>query len=202
MTEPGLPDPSADSWVASIHTGERDLEPLGSAVVIDARRLLTCAHVVLDDGRLREPLWVCFPKSDVAQDEWRLVASVEWVFDPPVTDLAVLQLDRDVPDGVEAAPLRCPRPGDVVGKRWWAFGFPDGDPIGDSADGLVGAALARGWVRLDTSSRYLVRPGFSGGGLWSPDYGAVVGLVGQAHSNGDGRAITLHEADLCLPNQK
>ena len=49
---------------------------------------------------------------------------------------------------------------------------------------------------------YLVRPGFSGGGLWSPDYEAVVGIVGQAHGNGDGRAITLHQADLGFPDLK
>ena len=39
-------------------------------------------------------------------------------------------------------------------------------------------------------------------GLWSCDYQAVVGVVGQAHANGDGRAITLHQADLCLPGLK
>ena len=66
----------------------------------------------------------------------------------------------------------------------------------------MGASLSYGWVRLDTSSRYLIRPGFSGGGLWSPDYEAVVGIVGQAHANGDGRAITLHQADLDFPDLK
>lgn len=40
-------------------------------------------------------------------------------------------------------------------------------------------------------------------GLWSPDYEAVVAVVGQAHPNGDGRAITLlRQADLYLPDQK
>src|SRR5262249_41424643 len=100
------------------------------------------------------------------------------------------------------APRRCPRGQDLVGRDWWAFGFPDRDPVGDCADGQVGAALSYGWVRLDTASRYLIRPGFSGGGLWSPDYQAVVGIVGQAHANGDGRAITLHRADQILPAQK
>jgi hypothetical protein len=76
------------------------------------------------------------------------------------------------------------------------------DPVGDSAAGQVGEALAHGWVRLDTTSRYPVRPGFSGGGLWSRDYRAVVGVVGQVNSNGDGHAVTLHEADSCLPGLK
>ena len=54
--------------------------------------------------------------------------------------------------------------------------------------------MKSGWARLDTESPYLVTKGFSGGGLWSPDYQAVVGLVGQAHANGDGRAFTLYQA--------
>jgi Trypsin-like peptidase domain len=203
MTEPGYLRPPADSWVASVHAGEHDPVPLGSAVVIDRRRALTCAHVILDDdGASRSgQLWVSFPRADLAEDERRAVVSVD-LAPGSTADVAVLVLDQDVPVGVEPAPLRQPRPGDVVGKRWWAFGFPDADPIGDCADGHVGAALSWGWLRLDTTSRYLVRPGFSGGGLWPPDYDAVVGVVGQAHANGDGRAITLFRADQSLPLQK
>ena len=112
----------------------------------------------------------------------------------------MLVLAEPVPPGVEAAPLRCPRPADLAGRAWWAFGFPHRDPVGHCADGVVGAALALGWIQLDAPSDYLARPGFSGGGLWSPDYQAVVGIVGQAHPSGEGRAITLHQADLCLPD--
>jgi WD40 repeat protein len=111
----------------------------------------------------------------------------------------VLWLDQDVPAGVEAAPLRSPRPSDLVGLPWRAFGFPRRDTGGVGAHGLVGASLAHGWVRLDTTSRDLARPGFSGAGLWSPDYEAVVGVVGQA--NEDARAITVREADRTLPEQ-
>ena len=193
---PGRP-PTVDRWVAAVHGSVDDLEPLGTAVVIDADRVLTCAHVVMAQGEVLEPLWVAFPKSSGSHR--RRVASVETSYAHPVKDLAVLLLQESVPAGVEPAPLRCPEGKDLVGRGWWAFGFPDRDPVGDSADGDVGSSLTYGWVRLDTSSRYLIRPGFSGGGLWSPDYGAVVGLVGQAHANGDGRAITLHQADLDLP---
>ena len=83
-----------------------------------------------------------------------------------------------------------------------AFGFPDRGPVGNCAGGLVGASLSYGWVRLDTKSPYVIQPGFSGGGLWCPDYGAVVGLVGQAHANGDGRAVALHQVDADLPGLK
>ena len=169
-------------------------------MVVDADRVLTCAHVVMPEGAVLEPLWVAFPNA--GNSPRRRVDSVTVVYSRPVKDLAVLVLDESVPAGVEPAPLRCPAGQDMVGRAWWAFGFPDRDPVGDSADGQVGASLSYGWVRLDTSSRYLIRPGFSGGGLWSPDYEAVVGIVGQAHGNGDGRAITLHQADLELPDLK
>jgi WD40 repeat protein/DNA-binding SARP family transcriptional activator/DNA-binding XRE family transcriptional regulator len=193
--------PPVDSWAAAVHASEDDAEPIGTAVVIDASRVLTCAHVVVTaDGAAREPLWVSFPKAD----RWprRRVAAVTVAYSPPAKDLAVLVLAEPVPAGVEAAPLRSPRPTDLAGGTWWAFGFPDRDPVGGAADGVVGAALALGWVRLDTQSPHLARPGFSGGGLWSPDYQAVVGVVGQAHGNGEGRAVTLHQADLCFPDQQ
>ena len=120
-----------------------------------------------------------FPKADECPR--RRVATVTVAHSPPVSDLAVLVLEEPVPAGVEPAPLRCPKPADLVGRAWWAFGFPGRDPVGDCADGRVGAALGFGWVRLDTQSRVILwQPGFSGGGLWSPDYQAVVGVVGQA----------------------
>src|SRR5213083_2254276 len=177
--------PLADAWVAAIHSSEHDFEPIGTAVVVDSVRVLTCAHVVVsDDGTVREPLWVAFPKVDECPR--RRVEQVAMAYSPPVKDLAVLILQEPVPPGVEAAPLRRPKSADLVSRAWWAFGFSNQDPVGNSADGQVGASLGYGWMRLDTNSRYLVEPGFSGGGLWSRDYEAVVGVVGQAHSNGDG----------------
>jgi len=200
MSAEGSVHPPTDVWVAAVHEHEGDANPIGAAVVVDADRLLTCAHVVVRaDGKVQEPLWVSFPKADGCP--WRLVSSWMLAYSPPATDLAVLILSRPIPADVEAAPLKYPKPMDLVNNAWWAFGFPDGDPIGDSANGRVGAALALGWVRLDAESRYQVRPGFSGGGLWSPDYEAVVGIVGQASGNGDGRAITMYQANLCFPDQ-
>jgi hypothetical protein len=58
-------------------------------------------------------------------------------------------------------------------------GFPEGQPSGNDAYGTIGAALGDGFVRLDTHSRYRVETGFSGSGLWSPDYDAVIGVIGM-----------------------
>jgi len=117
-------------------------------------------------------------------------------------DAAVLHLEEPMPQGVRPAPLRCPPPEALRQERWWAFGFPAGDPLGNSADGRVGEALSYGWVRLDSKSRYLIKQGFSGGGLWCPGYQAVVCLVGQANKRGDGRALTFHWDDDRLPAGK
>ena len=104
--------------------------------------------------------------------------------------------------GGGAGALRFPRAADLAGRAWWAFGFADRDPSATPPTVLSGPHLlsaGSGWTPSPATSR---GPGFSGGGLWSPDYQAVVGVVGQAHDNGDGRAVTLHQADLASPSHK
>ena len=198
--------PSSDTWTAAIHLTDSDFSPLGTGLVIDERRVLTCAHVVLLGGKRRDSLWVAFPKVPEAWNTRRQVIDVVYQEPFNIADVAILILDDEIPSGVTPAPLRCPEPGDLVGGLWWAFGFANGDPFGSVADGTVGAHLGYGWVRLDTTSRYLVEQGFSGSGLWSADYAAVVGLVGQANpegdNRGDGRALTLYQADLWLSSEK
>ena len=194
--------PTSDAWVAAVHGSESGGRPLGTAVVVDPVRLLTSAHVVRTQIESESEVWVSFPKADNPFGSRQRVAVR--IAPEPKADLAVLELSDPIPSGVEVARLRSPRPLDLLGHHWWAFGFPASDPygIGNSADGTVGDALAYGWVRLDTNSRYLVERGFSGGGLWS-DYGdgAVVGIVGQANDRGDGRALPLYVAGLAMPDE-
>jgi Trypsin len=51
--------PQADAWVAAIYTSAQGGSPVGGGVIIDERRVLTCAHVVMPNGvtlaRLRCP---------------------------------------------------------------------------------------------------------------------------------------------------
>ncbi|MDQ3990473.1 MAG: serine protease, partial [Actinomycetota bacterium] len=188
------------TWVAAVHASKDDFSPLGAAVVIDDRRVLTSAHVVRVSGQVRPELWVAFPMAEDPSAARRSATRITPAAYP--ADLAVLEFAEPVPDGVAPALLRCPKPADVVNRAWWAFGFGGHDPLGNEADGMVGASLGYGWVRLDAESRYHVEPGFSGGGLWCPDYGAVVGVVGAANDRGDGQAVTLHQADGCLPAEK
>ncbi|MCO6009273.1 trypsin-like peptidase domain-containing protein [Actinoallomurus purpureus] len=202
MTDGGGRYPPRQTWIAAVLDSDRDGRDdrddravLGSAVLIDERRLLTCAHVVAEDAG---GLWVEFPKA--AGVPRRRVAEVRR--SAATYDLAVLSLDEPVPPEVMAAPLDFTEPDGLYGKSWGAFGFSDGDPLGDYADGMIGAALGFGFVRLDAESRYRLRPGFSGGGLWSAERDAVVAIIVKASRDGDGQAVTLHQADLCLPGEK
>jgi ABC-type phosphate transport system substrate-binding protein len=194
-------DPEVDAWIAAIHATQDDFRPVGSGIVLDERRIMTCLHVV--EG-LAEP-WVAFPKAQANAGFTR--RRVERVVLPDgyddVRDLAILVLAESVPPGVTAAPLRFPEPGKLIGKQWWAFGFPNFDPLGSTAGGQVGDALGYGWVRLYRASPDPVEVGFSGGGLWCARYGAVVAVVGQADGQpGGGRAITLSQADEWFPGQE
>ncbi|MEV5556352.1 WD40 repeat domain-containing protein [Nonomuraea wenchangensis] len=119
-----------------------------------------------------------------------------------LADLVVLSLDEEIPAGVNPAPLRFPLMSEIRSRPWWAHGFPSGDPAGNTADGIVGEVLGYGKLRLDSESRYHVKVGFSGAGLWSDDLRAVVGIVCQAHPNGDGQAISLSWANQRLEGEK
>ena len=199
-----------DSWIATVHRSEDDFQPLGTAVVIDERMVVTCAHVVMDNGRVMSPLpWVAFPMAASTPGQRREVVGVRLAERPH--DLALLDLGAIVPLGVKAARLRCPRPEYLVGRGWSAFGFPEEETFGsatdvvvygDHAEGRIDAQLAYGFVRLDADLRSGVRPGFSGSGLWSPDYDAVVGIVTHADGRGDGRAVTLCHAVRYLDDDR
>lgn len=193
--------PDDVSWVVAIHTGADDLRPLGAGVLVAERLVLTARHVVARQDR---PLYVAFPNDG---DGHRRVVSAVRLADggtDQIADVAVLDLADPAPEGVTPAPLRLPAARGLDGSRWWAFGFPETEVLGSAAEGRIGATLGYGWMRLDTDSRYVVEPGFSGSGLWSPEYGAVVGLIGQARSAdrnaGDGRAMSLRQVNTWLPD--
>lgn len=192
--------PPSDSWVAAIHV---DGGLAGSAFLIDKRRLLTAAHVVapiLEPGSGVSRLAVSFPKS--SDEKLYPVDTVTVPEQSSNADVAVIHLKQPVQNSIGVARIRLPRSADLTGRQWWSFGFPQMDPLGSSASGTVGAALAFGAIRLDTESRYLLEPGFSGAAVWSPEYSAVVGLVAQQNTRGDGTAVTLDRAAQVMPEEQ
>lgn len=215
--------PSSRLWVASLHDRAEGGNVLGSGVVIDEWRVLTCAHVVFDPetGRPRDHIWVALPFAGDLMDEH--------VLDRPATgpgnhpeagervlverlgghttrddkqDAAVLVLSRRLP-GTVPARLRRPPGTALVDEQWWSFGFGRGDPFGASAHGWVSEAVGYGWIQLECDSSTLVEHGFSGAPVWSPTYDAVIGIMGHGAKNGDrGRCLTLRAIDRALKEEK
>src|SRR5436309_9724620 len=163
--------PENDSWAVVVYDSADDgADRLGTAVVIDRSRLLTCLHVIAGDSP-REQVWVAFPKAvgSIHRDRRSAVVSKA----DHDLDVVLLRLAEGLPSGVAAPPLRCPPARALLGKRWWAFGFAD-SRRGNSAHGSVAESLGDGYIRIDTNpaATYRLRAGFSGGGVWSPDFDA------------------------------
>ncbi|GIG90409.1 hypothetical protein [Plantactinospora endophytica] len=194
--------PSEYSWSVAVYRPGGDERPRGAGVVTDAWHVLTCRQIVPQPGRGgRVRLRVAFPTSEPMTMEWREVAAVIYGDGPEdIFNTALLRLAEPVPDGVKPATLRRPPGAALRGRRWWTFGFPDAEYVGGDAHGTIGAALGWGLVRLHSDSMSPLDPGFSGAGLWLPDYGAVAGIVtpGAVDQPG-GRAATLHQIAVHLP---
>jgi hypothetical protein len=130
LTADEVPD---DVWTAALWLesgeGERAAQRIvGTGVVIDERRVLTCAHVARRGLGPGVRLWVRLPKLIDYGRRW-LVEGVrlgEVVDDADVVDVAVLELATNVPPAA-VAPVRFPTPFVLQGKKWWTSGFPDND---------------------------------------------------------------------------
>src|SRR5664279_3627014 len=119
--------PPSSTWIVAVHDRKNKDSLLGAGVVIDAFRVLTCAHVV--GARPPSDLGVAFPR---ATDPYQPLAAVGVVkaSGHELADVAVLELTSPLPDGVEPARLRRPKGVELLpNPSWWAFGFPRGDRI-------------------------------------------------------------------------
>jgi hypothetical protein len=163
---------SKAAWHARIECGKE----VGAGFLVSARRVLTCAHVV----RYSEvaEVTVTFPgcrelggvsASVAVHGGWRGGAA-----DPG--DLAVLELDREVP----LAPAEFAPPGAGQGGELVAYGFPKGYDEGMLASyrALPGPLISGEWVQLEalTAHGQPLEGGFSGAAVTLAD-GSVVGMV-------------------------
>lgn len=191
-----------DSWSVAIHASATDDQPLGAGVVVDRSVVLTCAHILGQAGEPLPEVWIAFPKASGVSYLERRRVPLPGLADGwgKHVDLALLELTDPVPATVIPARLRCLPNAEIVGHRWWAFGFPY--DAGSEAHGTIGSALSYGGVYLERQSPHGIAPGFSGSGLWSFEYEAVVGIVVAAAAEGDGQALTLFHADQQFPEWK
>ncbi|MEJ2854550.1 MULTISPECIES: trypsin-like peptidase domain-containing protein [unclassified Saccharothrix] len=176
-----MPDGSLPPSVARF---TRDGLVVGLGVLVGARQIVTCAHVVnLALGR--EKLSGDRPdRVEVQVGGHRMVAVVaQWVPPPvregaPGDDVAGLVVDVDVP--VAPARLVTTLPG--VGQEVRVFGYP-GKPVrpnGSWVTAVVRGEVDGGLVQLDSASAIHVQPGFSGSPVWDVAGGRVIGIVATA----------------------
>ncbi|MCG5471441.1 WD40 repeat domain-containing protein [Micromonospora sp. LAH09] len=190
-------------WTVAIHAGAKNHGSIGAGFVIDSNLILTCEHVAFTQGDLREDLWISFPKAGVAYWDRRKVRQcLHNARAEQHLDLVLLELVEPVPTCVAAARLRVVPGETLTGKPWWAYGFPQDTEGGRAAHGRVGDEGGWGRVRLTSESDPGVAKGFSGTGLWSPDYEAVVGILLEADAAGHGQALTFAHVDTLMPELK
>ncbi|MFD5802071.1 MULTISPECIES: VMAP-C domain-containing protein [unclassified Streptomyces] len=166
---------SGAAWHARVECGPE----VGAGFLVSARRLLTCAHVVRCADRA--PVTVSFPgRRDLGGLSAAVAVHGGWqggAADPG--DLAVLELDRDVPLTPAAfAPPRAERT--APAPELIAYGFPKGYDEGMLASyrALPGPLISGEWVQLEavTAHGQPLAAGFSGAALALAD-GTVVGMV-------------------------
>ena len=163
--------------------------PVGAGVLVDSRRIVTCAHVIaaaLDVNDLtRRPtgmVTIDFPQCAPSEIRSARVLPDGWFPGRPgvgVGDLAMLEVLGDDVSCTGAAPLRYA--GNASGRVLGVLGHPAGYDMGTWArTSLTGVGgPGREWIQLDavagTGSR--IQPGFSGAGVQDEEDGSVVGIV-------------------------
>jgi len=164
--------------------------PVGAGVLVDPRRIITCAHVVMaaleraDPGEVHSgTITVDFPQCVSPERRTARVVPGGWFPGHSVSgtgDLAMLEI---LGDDVQCAPparLRCA--GDAGERVFGVLGHPAGYPeIGNWAKvRLVGrGGPGREWIQVESAAAIggSIRPGFSGAGLLDETDGTVIGCV-------------------------
>jgi NTP-dependent ternary conflict system VMAP-like protein/trypsin-like peptidase/effector-associated domain 2 (EAD2)-containing protein len=163
--------------------------PVGGGVLVDSRRIVTCAHVIADALGLadlaQEPsgsVTVDFPQCPETEMRTAQVMPGSWFPGRPgagAGDLAMLEV---VGGEVQStAPAQLQYAANAAGPTFAVLGHPAGRNDGTWArvtlTGVGGPG--REWVQLDAvaATGIRVEAGFSGAGLLDEDAGTVVGLV-------------------------
>ena len=94
-----------------------------------------------------------------------------------VRDVAVLELDDNVPEGAGIASLSSDN--EIEDHAFKAFGFREGSIKGNNVAGRFMGALPDGTVQIDGIDDHgiFIESGFSGAAVWDTTLRAVVGMV-------------------------
>ncbi|MBY8874760.1 trypsin-like peptidase domain-containing protein [Micromonospora sp. PLK6-60] len=166
----------------------RSGQVVGTAFLVAADLVLTCAHVVtaaLGSGRYdTDPpdgfVIVEFPLLGAGPPAGEHRATVVGWQPARIDgsgDTALLRLDRSAP--VDARRARLTLTESAWGDQVRVFGFPADLPeeYGVWVEAELRARQGAGWLQVESSPQQRgIGPGFSGSPVWSPD-GAVVGMI-------------------------
>ncbi|WP_221460697.1 trypsin-like peptidase domain-containing protein [Streptosporangium saharense] len=166
------------TWRARI-TGKGERSPVtGAGVLVDARHLLTCAHVVHGCSDLTVS-FVQAGRGDLQNIPVDVSHLGPWRSPGDPGDIAVLEL----PDKVDLSPARFSLRPDITAELN-AHGFPkDAGPFGSALGLRVTSSHGIGeWLSIEATTGHaeFPRKGFSGSGVYEENSGEVLGLVSDA----------------------
>ncbi|MFD0683300.1 VMAP-C domain-containing protein [Actinomadura fibrosa] len=176
-----------DDWQWRAWVGRPGGGTLGAAFLVDATRLLTCAHTVhgMDEARVGFPgLGEDLPARVIPCGGWRRAGDHG--------DVAVLELKEPVP----YTPARLAGPeelhaGAIVGREFTACGFPRHSRDDERYARLTTSPhqrMRREWWELKTVPGYRLEEGYSGSAVYDELTGTVVGMVTNADFRDGDRA--------------
>jgi hypothetical protein len=164
----------------------RPIKHAGMGIVLDSRHILTCAHVVnaalgrpnesSPEPELKVP--VAFPLSKTTESVLGQVVSWHPMGPEETADIAILELDSDVPQDVGFAKFMA---GDEysVGALLMVFGVRAGYERGNHVEAKLMGRTAVGQMQIDGTSMVgvFVQGGFSGAGVLDKARQRIVGMV-------------------------
>lgn len=190
----------------------------GLAFAIGPRYLVTCAHVInvalsrelrASDHPGQAAVWLEFPFGGSRDDRVKLQATVvSWLADRgrfDLHDVAVLQIYEDLPVGVTILSLTDVDPRGPV-QMW---GPAEGRELSCHVSGRLMGSVDKSRLQINQKLQgvFRVRTGFSGGPVWHPATGKVVGVLQAASVDDKAADAYVLGADLIgeacrdLPNR-
>jgi hypothetical protein len=177
-----------------------DGHPIGSGLVLDGLRVVTCTHIVahattgdpngvprLDvDVKLRTIPWMGGDPllGRLRNNAWR--AKSPTLGDRGLRDLAVLEFAKPLDGWSDHCAIY---PGSSFPQNEAPlFGFTRAQPDGVRTGVFIKGEVADGWIAIDAApnAQYRVQGGFSGAPLFDPETQTALGLVAEADT-GEGR---------------
>ncbi|MEG4918307.1 serine protease [Microcoleus sp. B7-D4] len=160
---------------------------VGAGFLVSQKHILTCAHVVAYALGLTPRETVEMPDAEITLDFPLLPSQrlfkARVVFWRPLNrdkfeeDIAGLELESLPPNGFRC--VRLVTSDDLWGHPFQVLGFPEGQPNGVPASGVLRTRNAKGWVQLEDVKQtgYALEPGFSGAPVWDDELQGVAGMA-------------------------